>query len=263
MPVGTPATGRRPGWIARRVALVGAVLTGLAFMAPSAEALGALHQGEVFYLCYNKATTTVDGALANTYGPCKAPADKSAYWTPVLYRNSVAVIPHAFHIYLRNAVAATPHVFPTNLRWVAGNKSATSAQTDWTNRYFWQCGDTKSSTHYATPPNCPNALSGSGDTALTLIVKFPQCWNGSTSAWTYPVSGACPAGTTLTVQLQEHVQYMVADGATARMSLSTGSIYGLYAGFGNGWDSSVLQSYINQCIEPGISCHVRSNGTIS
>jgi uncharacterized protein DUF1996 len=236
-------------------------LMAFAFAAPPAQALLGPHQGEVFYLCYNGATTTIGTALANTYAPCKAPADGSDYWTPVLYRNGVAVAPHRFHVYLRNAVVATPHVFPGNIRWVAGNPNATSAQTDWSNRTFWQCGDTKSSTHYATPPSCPNALSGTGDTALTLIVKFPQCWDGSN--WTYPVSGACPSGATLIVQLQEHAQYMVDDAASAKMSLSTGSIYGISAGFGNGWDTSVLQSYIDQCIETGISCHVRKGGSVS
>ncbi|MGZ4123927.1 MAG: DUF1996 domain-containing protein [Actinomycetota bacterium] len=237
------------------------VVTALASIAPPAHAFLGPHQGEVFYLCYNKATTTVNGTLVNTYAPCNAPADNSAYWTPVLYRNGTAVVPHRFHVYLRNAVAATPHIFPTNTRWVAGNPKSTSAQVDWTNRYFWQCGDTKASTHYATPPSCPNALSGAGDTALTLIVRFPQCWDGSN--WTYPVKGACPSGTTLTVQLQEHVQYMVDDAASAKMSLSTGSIYGVFAGFGAAWDSSVLQSYIDKCIEAGITCHVRKGGTIS
>jgi uncharacterized protein DUF1996 len=250
--------GRR---VAGRVAAMTMICTALALVAPPAQAFLGAHQGEVFYLCYSKATASVNGVLADTFTPCKAPADKSTYWTPVLYRNGSAVAPHRFHLYLRNAVAATPHIFPTNLRWVAGNPNATSTQTDWSNRYFWQCGDTKASTHYATPPNCPDAMSGTGDTALTLIVKFPQCWDGSN--WSYPVNGACGAGTTLIVQLQEHVQYMVADAASANMSLSTGSIYGISAGFANGFDPSVLQSYIDQCIEPGITCHVRKDGSIS
>jgi hypothetical protein len=40
------------------------------------------------------------------------------------------------------------------------------------------------------------------------------------------------------------------------MRLSTGSIYGVYAGFAEGWNTSVLQGYIDDCIEPGETCHV-------
>jgi uncharacterized protein DUF1996 len=245
----------------RGLALVLFVFLAMLVTTVPAEALGGRHQGEVFYLCYLDQRTQVGGELSETFGPCKAPADKSLYWVPVLYRNGVAVKPNRFHVYLRNMVKATPKVFPKGLRWVEGNAGATSAQAGWSKRYFWQCGDTSASTHYATPPNCANATNGQGETALTLIVKFPQCWNGS--RWRYPKGGSCPSGSTLTLQLQEHVQYTIADAARAKMTLSTGSIYGVHAGFDEGWDTSVLQTYIDQCIETGISCHVRSDGTIS
>jgi Domain of unknown function (DUF1996) len=245
----------------RGLALVLSVLAVLLADVVPAAALGGRHQGEVFYLCYGGQRTQVGGELSDTFAPCKASADKSRYWVPVLYRDGAAVTPSRFHLYLRNMVNATPKVFPSTLRWVAGNANATSAQVGWSQRYFWQCGDTTASTHYATPPNCANATNGQGETALTLIVKFPQCWNGS--KWTYPTNGGCPSGSTLTLQLQEHVQYTIADGARAKMRLSTGSIYGLHAGFVSGWTTSVLQSYIDQCVETGKSCHVRTDGKIS
>jgi Domain of unknown function (DUF1996) len=226
-----------------------------------AQALGERHQGEVFYQCFLDQRTKLGGALVETWRPCNAAADKSLYWAPVLYRNGAAVKPNKFHVYIRNMVKATPKVFPKGIRWVAGNLNATSPQTGWSKRYFWQCGDTNASTHYATPPNCPNATNGQGETALTLIVRFPQCWNGS--RWSYPKNGSCPSGSTLTLQLQEHVQYTVADGARAKMKLSSGSIYGVFAGFDEGWDTSVLQTYINQCVEPGNTCHIRGDGKIS
>jgi hypothetical protein len=246
----------------RKIAIaVAGVLTLLAAIFGIRQAsLGGAHQGEVFYLCWYKTTTSMNSELSNVWGPCKAPQDRSAYFAPVLYRNGTAIKPNKFHLYLRNMVAATPtSILPPS--WVVGSAKATAPQTEWTNRYFWQCGDTKASTHYATPPNCPNAMSGQGEDALTLIVKFPQCWSGST--WSYPVSGRCPLGTQLTLQIQEHIQYKVADGASAKMTLSTGSIYGVHAGFINGFDQATLKQWIAQCIETGKSCHVRSDGTIS
>jgi Domain of unknown function (DUF1996) len=245
----------------RSIALVlFAMVVLLATVAP-AEAVGEKHQGEVFYQCFLDQRTKIGGTLAETFRPCNASADKSLYWAPVLYRDGAAMKPNKFHVYIRNAVKATPKVFPAGVRWVAGNANATSPQTAWSQRYFWQCGDTKANTHYATPPNCPNATNGQGETALTLIVRFPQCWNGS--RWSYPTGGSCPSRSTLTVQLQEHVQYTIADAARSKMKLSSGSIYGVYAGFAEGWNSSVLQTYINQCVESGKSCHIRGDGTIS
>jgi uncharacterized protein DUF1996 len=221
-----------------------------------AQAFGGPHQGEAFYLCYYDQRTRIGGDRMETWKPCKASADDSNYWVPVLYRDGSAVRPNKMHIYLRNAVKATPEVFPNGLKWVAGDPNATSQQTGWAKRYFWQCGDTAASTHYATPPNCANATNGQGETALTLIVRFPQCWNGS--RWSYPKNGDCPSDTTLTIQLQVHVQYMVDDAARSKMRLSTGSIYGVHAGFKEGWDRTVLQSYIDDCIEPGDTCHIDS-----
>lgn len=228
--------------------------------APQATPFLGAHQGEVFYLCsYTKRTTVGVEAVEFYQGKCKAPGDKSTYWVPVLYRNDVAMKPSKMHVYLRNKVAAKPSIFPTPFNVSIGNAAATSPQTGWTDRYFWQCGDTKASTHYATPPNCPNATNGQGETALTLIFRFGQCWDGAKLTW--PVSGACPSGTKLLVRMEPHFQYLIADGGSAKMRLSSGSIYGIHAGFVNGFVPSVLQDYIDSCIDKGISCHVRSDGT--
>jgi uncharacterized protein DUF1996 len=227
----------------------------LAGVAP-ASALGGTNQGEIFYLCYAKSRTTINDRLVESWQPCKASGDKGLYWTPVLYRNGAAVKPHKSHMYLRNGTSVKPVAFPSRFGYVWGNPAATSAQANWSQQLFWQCGDTKASTHYATPPNCPNATNGQGETALTLIVRLGQCWDGTTLTW--PSSGGCPSGSRTFPKLEIHIQYTVADAASSRMSLSNGSIYGIYGGFTNGWDPATLQRYIDQCIATGTSCHLAS-----
>lgn len=235
------------------------VMMMLAVFAPPTQALGTPNHGEIFYLCSYSGQTTANGLTSETWQPCNARQDLSSYSSPVLLQNSVPVMPNREHIYIRNEVAQAPVAWPTGFSWLAGDPNATSAQPNWTKRYFWQCGDTSKGTHYATPPLCANAASGQGEDALTLIVKFPQCWDGI--HFTYPAKKLCPAGTQAFPRLEVHVQYMLA--SNVELSFATGSIYGAYAGFTNGWDPTLLQSYIDQCVTTGISCHVRSDGTIS
>ena len=228
----------------------------IATVAPPASA-GGQNDGEIFYLCYHEARTRISHRLVETWRPCKASGDKGLYWTPVLLRDGARVRPHKSHIYLRNVTSVTPVAFPSGFDYVGGNPRATSKQRNWSKQLFWQCGDTKASTHFATPPNCPNADNGEGETALTLIVRFGQCSDGTKLTW--PPGGACPSGTTTFPKLEIHVQYTVPDAGSSKMSLSSnGSIYGIYGGFSNGWAPATLQTYIDRCIASGTSCHLSS-----
>jgi|FLYN01.1.fsa_nt_gi hypothetical protein len=220
---------------------------------------GGDHQGEVFYLCYHDRA----GSRYELWHGCKARDDDSTYKTPILIRNGRRIAPNRMHIYLRNGTSRVPEVFPNGLRWQAGRPEATSRQRGWEKRYFWQCGDTSASRHYPTPPDCPRASSGEGEHALTLIVKFPQCWDGDRLR--YPRRNRyCPSNTTVVPRIEVHVQYTIEDGASgAPLRLSTGSIYGIHARFKEDWVMSVLNRYIRDCIAQGISCHVRSDGEIS
>ncbi len=164
----------------------------IATLPPPASA-GGQNDGEIFYLCYHEARTWISHRLVETWRPCKASGDKGLYWTPVLLRDGARVKPHKSHVYLRNVTSVTPVAFPSGFDYVWGNPRATSKQRNWSSQLFWQCGDTSASTHFATPPNCPNADNGEGETALTLIVRFGQCWDGTKLTW--PSGSACPSGT--------------------------------------------------------------------
>jgi hypothetical protein len=247
----------------RRVLLI---IAAFALFAPAAPALalGDVHQGEVFYLCYHDSTRSG----YENWRPCKAPEDDSTYMTPVLIRNGQAIEPLRQHIYIRNGTRVRPVPWPDTILARAGNPNATAPQKGWAKRFFWQCDDTRAGTHYATPPDCPNAGSTEGEDALTLIVKFGQCLgtfnSDAVTKLRYPKKGVCPDGTTVVPRLEVHVQYTIADGSSGPpLSFATGSIYGAHAWFRNGWERATLDKYIDQCIETGISCHVRSDGTIS
>jgi hypothetical protein len=241
--------------LAAALALSVVAIATVAPVAPPASA-GGRNDGEIFYLCYRKTRTRISHRLVETWRPCKASGDKGLYWAPVLLRDGARVKPHKSHVYLRNGTSVTPVAFPSGFDYVWGNPRATSKQRNWSSQLFWQCGDTRASTHFATPPNCPNADNGEGETALTLIVRFGQCWDGMKLTW--PSGSACPSGTKTFPKLEIHIQYTVPDAGSSKMSLSNGSIYGIYGGFSNGWAPATLQTYIDRCIASGTSCHLSS-----
>ena len=239
----------------RLAAALALSVVAIATVAPPASA-GGRNDGEIFYLCYRKTRTRISHRLVETWRPCKASGDKGLYWTPVLLRDGARVKPHKSHVYLRNVTSVTPVAFPSGFDYVWGDPRATSKQRNWSSQLFWQCGDTRASTHFATPPNCPNADNGEGETALTLIVRFGQCWDGMKLTW--PSGSACPSGTKTFPKLEIHIQYTVPDAGSSKMSLSNGSIYRIYGGFSNGWAPATLQTYIDRCIASGTSCHLSS-----
>jgi hypothetical protein len=219
------------------------------------------NQGEVWYKCFRNDRRVVGKQLMEVWDEtCRPSADGSFYAIPVLYRNGVAVTPNQIHVYLRNLTTVKPSVLPSGLGLKIGNPKATSPQPEWSTRYYWQCNATVASTHYVKPPNCHGAADGSPYTALTLIIRAPQCVHGT--IWTYPKSGACPAGSTTTVQVQYHIQYAIADAGSSDMRWSSGSIYGVFAKFRNHWYVPTEQHYIDICMVPALSCAILEGDVI-
>jgi hypothetical protein len=219
------------------------------------------NQGEVWYKCLQNDRRVVGRQLMEVWdGTCRPSADSSFYAIPVLYRNGVAVKPSKMHMYLRNLTTVKPSVLPGGLLLKIGNPKATSPQREWSKRYYWQCNATVASRHYAKPPNCPGAENGSPYTALTLIIRAPQCFVDT--RWTYPSMGACPTRSTTAVQVQYHIQYSISDAGSSDMRWSTGPIYGVFAKLRSRWDAPVEQSYIDICMVPGLSCAILEGDVI-
>src|SRR5207247_8734199 len=160
------------------VAMAGSVVA-----APIGTA-GTAHEGEFFYLCefshrsqndpilypgkagasprndfYGNMTTNADSTAQSLVAgktTCRVLDDKSAYWFATLMRKGKVQKPWKVHIYYRNQVTAHPRPFPLGLEYLAGDPNATRKQRDWEQRYFWECGDTVASTHFAKPPGGPD-----------------------------------------------------------------------------------------------------------
>jgi hypothetical protein len=177
---------------------------------------------------------------------CQRRADRSAYWTPALYKGSKLILPTAATIYYRRFTLDPVRTFPNNLRMIAGSAMATGVQG--TRVTFWSCGvrsHVKRSTHVIT---CPRGEF------LHLAVFFPECWDGRhldsadhKSHMAYMRRGECPAGHPVAVPaLEELYSYPIRGGKG--ISLSSGGLYSGHADFINAWEPSVLRKLVEGCL---------------
>jgi hypothetical protein len=208
-------------------------------------------------------TTTSATSTASTLvgGPstCSTSADASAYWTPVLYQNGVAITPERNLIYWAGLHATDPAVTapPVGLEMIAGNENATAPQS--VRVVAWRCADQQTQVASATPVNCP------GTRGLELRVTFPSCWNGTTlngaseTNVVYPEADTrCPAGYPVRIPtVIFHVVYPVTSAAGLTLSMGPGqqgTTDTAHGDFINGWNQSVLARLIGGCASPALTC---------
>jgi len=177
---------------------------------------------------------------------CTRTADRSAYWTPALYRGSTLILPTTTTLYYRRFTLAPVRTFPDNLRMIAGSSVAKSVQG--TRVTFWSCGvrsHVRRSTHMLT---CPRGEF------LHLAVFFPQCWDGRhldsadhKSHMAYMRKGKCPSSHPVAVPtLEELYRYPIRGGNG--ISLSSGGLYSGHADFINTWEPSALRKLVDGCL---------------
>ena len=177
---------------------------------------------------------------------CTRRADRSAYWTPALYRGTKLIPPTTATIYYRRFTLAPVRPFPDNLRMIAGSAAATGVQG--TRVTFWSCGvhsHVQRSTHVIT---CPKGEF------LHLAVFFPQCWDGRhldspnhKSHMAYMWKGRCPSSHPVAVPtLEELYSYPIRGGDG--ISLSSGGLYSGHADFINAWTPSALRKLVDGCL---------------
>ena len=199
---------------------------------------GASHQHEFF----GNITTNADSTLASLRAggtTCRILADTAAYWVPTLYDDGARVAPLKVNAYyLRGGGAGRVVAFPTGLKVIAGNGSATTAQS--TAVTGWRCSGLRPRPLSSVPVDC-----ATGSHAV-LVIRFPDCWNGKDLDATdhrnhmaYRVRGACPAGYPVRVpRLALNVHYELP--STTGLTLASGSIYSAHADFFNAWNPAVL-----------------------
>jgi Domain of unknown function (DUF1996) len=209
----------------------------------------------------NTATSASSTATALVGGAstCTTTADASAYWTPVLYQNGVALTPGSALIYWRRPVGDTEAVqtVPVGLQMIAGNESATEPQARTVTA--WTCSGTISPARSTnTPHDCP---AGSD---LRLVVTFPSCWDGRTLTGAgqtnvaYRTSTGCPASHPIQIpQIVFHVNYPTASAANLTVSMTPtmqGSTDTEHVDFINGWTQATLNADVSACDATSTRC---------
>jgi hypothetical protein len=202
--------------------------------------------------------TSTAATLVRGSTTCSTSADASAYWTPVLYQNGVAVTPLRNLIYWARLDGTSPSVVapPPGLEMIAGNENASAPQS--TKVIDWRCADPEPQAASDVPVSC------AGTRGLELRVTFPSCWNGSTldganqTNVAYPEGGRCPTGYPVRIPtVVFHVVYPITSAAGLTLSMGPGqqgSTNTAHGDFINGWNQRVLTALINGCAGPTRTC---------
>jgi hypothetical protein len=207
---------------------------------------GRSHDHTYFGNRATNASSTPQSLRAAGRTSCRLRADTAAYWAPTLIVNDRAVEPtYAVVYYVRRTVDAV-QPFPANLKMIAGNANARSAQG--VAITSWSCGRSRirSST---TIPTC--STGSAFRSTLRLQVNFPNCWDGSRldsadhkSHMAYSSEGVCPATHPVEVPaLTILIRYPVS-GAGA--SLASGGQFSGHADFVNSWNQDVLARLVDR-----------------
>ena len=209
-------------------------------------------------------------------------ANRTGYWVPAIIdtKDGTPLKPDKIMVYYKTSYIEGNNIkpFPAGLRMVAGDMKASGPQE----HIYWECRkDGESGTRSSTiPTNCPVGY------IVEANIDFPFCWDGvnldspdhkshmsqwtqlPSSPWTY----MCPASHPVELPvISEKVQYIVTEeGSTARWRLSSDNYdktipggYSLHADWFNGWDPTVLETWVKNCLQANRDCHVdlQGNGT--
>ncbi|KAI9793469.1 MAG: hypothetical protein M1833_000755 [Piccolia ochrophora] len=219
------------------------------------------------------AITTYEQALASTCSSCRAPKDKSNYWTPSLYFKAkngsftpVQQVGGALIYYLQRTDRGKDEKslvpFPPGFRMVAGDPFARSfAGTKEAKAISHVCLYKDRSNGFPTE-NCPGGLR--------TQVFFPSCWNGKDldspdhkSHVSYPKGdsydhGDCPPEFPKRfISLFYEIIWSVDpfknewDGGKWPFVLSNGDPtgFGFHGDFLSGWEPAVLKDAIDNCLD--------------
>jgi hypothetical protein len=185
---------------------------------------------------------------------CQRADDTASYWAPTLLRANRSVEPFDAEFYYRRRTVARLRAFPADLRIVAGDAAARTAQSRRVT--FWDCGKHGGVAPSSRVPTCAN----DGAKSLRLNVRFPDCWDGRRldsrnhrSHMAYSLGGACPRTHPVAVpSLEIVIQYPIAGGSTVQLS-SRGQLSG-HADFVNAWHQEGLARLVDYCLNALRAC---------
>jgi uncharacterized protein DUF1996 len=193
---------------------------------------------------FGNSTTNASSTPASLRGQatsCRLAADTAAYWVPTLFVNGRAVTPRGAAVYYIRRTTGTVQAFPAGLKVIAGDATATRAQGAQVT--YWVCGRLRST----SLASCPTGFRTEG---VNLVVKFPNCWNGTSldsanhkSHLAYSTDGACPASHPVAVPaLAIIVRYPTL--GSGPIALASGGQLSGHADFVNAWDQATLERLV-------------------
>jgi len=189
-------------------------------------------------------------------------ANRTAYWVPALLdAQGVPQKPLQAQMYYKTGYHGVPAkqvvAFPSGLRMIAGDAKANAPQRI----AYWRC-DHDVSGHSAGIPSC-------GGRPITMVVEFPQCWDGEhldsddhKSHMAY-ADGGCPASHPIAIPaITFNIPYAVPASGTEGWRLASdsydASLPGGLSAHGDwfdGWDAGVVAAWVANCDNAALDCH--------
>lgn len=205
-------------------------------------------------LTINESTTPASLVAANAdreSTSCRQTADGSVYWQDALVNiddpaNPVTLLPDEMRVRYSAPRGQRVRAFPAGFTMIAGDRTATTLQAN----AGWRCEyDAPGTALQAAPPVCDL------DEAIVGVVRFPNCWDGTTlTSATLPqphvafrTGSTCP--TTHPVVLPELVEevFWPSDGQAHTYKISgADTTTGIHAAFINGWDQRALRNQVRR-----------------
>jgi Domain of unknown function (DUF1996) len=220
------------------------------------------------------AYSTTDSLLTTGNSSCRGGiVNRSAYWVPSMIdtRTNTAVMPERSGFYYKSGyLGVRPQdiqPFPPGLRMIAGDPRITSSNYVPGSRTAWRftCINNTAAGDGLTIPNC-----SLGDD-VRLEIFFPQCWVGGeenvdspdhTSHMAYANGRGCPASHPVPlIEITFNILYRInePDQATHwRLSsdnYSGPAGYSAHGDWWNGWDETVMNIIVSNCIHRALDCH--------
>ena len=225
---------------------------------------GVSHEHQFFGATGTNASSTY-AQLTSGGTTCGDKADTAAYWIPTLYdEQGVLRSPRRVraYYYANTSDPAALQAFPPDLRMIAGDARATSAQP--LGVIHWLCRNRRDQSAGLplasnNPPRCDR------DEYLSLSIRFPDCWDGinlDSSDHRRHMAYSdeqkrCPA--THPVKLPKlRLSITYEDGAFTGGNFTLGGPRGqphalswtaMHADFWNTWRQSALEEYVNGCLK--------------
>lgn len=215
----------------------------------------------------NRATNAHSTARSLRRGTsnCSIRADRAAYWTPSLYKESEVVRPTGVTAwYFKSGAGRRLRPFPRGLKVVAGDATAERPQS--ADVINWSCAHESAARSATGRPGAAARLPQCARRGIQLRITFPSCWDGQRRdsrdhtrhmayrVWNQEtVSTRCPRSHPTPVpELVLDVEYPIRNGRG--VTLASGHVRTAHADFFNGWRQRELTRLTRRCLARSRPC---------